>query len=81
MSLLPLLLLEESHERETLFADRAIDAQYHSNMGNTGTFMLRKNKWKLIVYGTALPEIFGVNYTDQLFDLDADPNELRDVSV
>ncbi len=42
--------------------------------------MVRGGKWKLITYGTALPEIFGKEYTDQLFDLVADPNELRDVS-
>ena len=81
VSLLPLLLPSGADEEDrAFFADRAVDAEYHSNMGNTGTFMLRSGKWKLITYGTALPEIFGPDYTDQLFDLDADANELDDVS-
>jgi hypothetical protein len=30
-------------------------AQYHSNMGNTGAFMVRRGRHKLITFGHFLP--------------------------
>eukprot|EP01083_Nonionella_stella_P225373 801301_1 len=56
-----------------------ITAQYHSNMGNTGSFMVRKDKWKYIAFGHYLNAFTG--YKSQLFDLDKDPQEMNDVST
>eukprot|EP01084_Bolivina_argentea_P192347 330242_1 len=55
-----------------------ITSQYHSNMGNTGAFMVRSGKYKYIQYGHYLKAY--QNYTAQLFDLEKDPNELTDIS-
>jgi arylsulfatase K len=49
---------------------RAI-SEYHSNMQNTGSFMLRQGDWKLILY---------VGYEPQLFNLKDDPDELVNCS-
>ena len=56
-----------------------VTSQYHSNMGNTGSFMVRKGKWKYIQFGHFLRAF--ADYQPQLFDLDADPLELKDVSA
>jgi len=58
--------------------DRFVTAQYHSNMGNTGSFMVRWRQWKYIVFGTALSAF--KDYPAQLFDLDLDPDEMHDVA-
>ena len=76
-SLMP--LLNPSHPRSVgASADAAarpdfITAQYHSNMGNTGSFMIRQGDWKYIVYGTALKAFAG--YKPQLFNVATDPDE------
>jgi arylsulfatase K len=46
-------------------------SQYHSNMGNTGSFMLRRGRFKYIAYA---------GYEPQLFDLEADPEEMRNLA-
>jgi arylsulfatase A-like enzyme len=58
--------------------DRAVVSQYHSNMGNTGSFMIRKGPWKLITYGNDGVVIKG--YKTQLFNIEKDPAELDDVA-
>jgi len=53
--------------------DKSRDWTYACFMGttlNTSGFMLRKERWKYLVY---------VGYPSQLFDIQADPGELRDV--
>ena len=60
-------------------------AQYHSNMGNTGSFMLRQGKWKLITFGKNGGNFNGscgapCTYASQLFDVENDPEELKDVA-
>eukprot|EP01083_Nonionella_stella_P201890 738117_1 len=55
-----------------------ITSQYHSLKANTGSFMVRKGKWKYIQYGHYLNTF--KNYKAQLFDLDNDPQEIYDVS-
>ena len=55
-----------------------ITSQYHSNMGNTGAFMVRSGSYKYVQYGHYLATY--ANYTAQLFDLENDPNELNDIS-
>jgi arylsulfatase K len=63
-------------------ANRSVVSQYHSNMGNTGSFMLRSGKYKYIAFGHGLPEIFAPSkYTAQLFDVIADPNEMHDLAA
>eukprot|EP01102_Stenamoeba_stenopodia_P007230 TRINITY_DN2011_c0_g6_i1.p1 TRINITY_DN2011_c0_g6~~TRINITY_DN2011_c0_g6_i1.p1 ORF type:complete len:825 (-),score=170.43 TRINITY_DN2011_c0_g6_i1:84-2489(-) len=54
-----------------------ITSQYHSNFGNTGSFMIRQGPWKYIAFG----ELLGVNLPSQLFNLDEDPDELDDVAA
>ncbi|MEO0634064.1 MAG: sulfatase-like hydrolase/transferase, partial [Pseudomonadota bacterium] len=48
--------------------DRIVFSEYHAAGAVSGAFMLRKGRWKLIHY---------VGFRDELFDLDADPEELR----
>jgi len=50
------------------------DSAYACFMGctlNTSAYMLRKDRWKYVVYA---------GYAPQLFDMEADPEELRDLS-
>eukprot|EP01084_Bolivina_argentea_P020443 38010_1 len=56
-----------------------ITSQYHSNQGNTGSFMVRKGKWKYIQFGHYLKAYS--DYKPQLFDVKNDPSELNDVSL
>ena len=82
-SLFP-FLYEENHHRKVVRSippypnDRKIVSQYHSNMGNTGSFMLRKGNYKYIAFGR---KAYDPSYTPQLFDVVEDPEELRDLSV
>ncbi len=46
-------------------------SQYHSNFMDTGVFMIRSGSWKYVVY---------VGYEPQLFDLDADPDEINNLA-
>lgn len=61
-------------------------AQYHSNMGNTGSFMIVQGIWKLITFGTNGGNFNGscgapCTYPHQLFDVVNDPEELNDVAT
>lgn len=50
---------------------KAVVSEYHA-IGSTGAaFMLRDGRWKYLHY---------VNYRPQLYDLEADPEELRDLA-
>ena len=57
-----------------------IIAQYHSASGNTGTFMVVKDNYKYIQFGHYLTSTNKTLYHPQLFDLDKDPNEVKDIS-
>ena len=46
-------------------------SEFHGTSLNTGCFMLRRGAWKYIVY---------VGYPPQLFNLDEDPAEIRDLA-
>ena len=52
--------------------DRATLSEYHDYGAHSGMFMLRKGKWKLVYYP---------GYRSQLFDLEADPEEDRDLGL
>lgn len=52
--------------------ERAILSEYHAAGSITGTFMLRHGKWKYVHF---------VGYRPQLFDLEADPGETRDLAT
>lgn len=61
--------------------DRAVVAQYHSNMGNTGSFMIRKGPWKYIAFGNDPTGGGPINgYDPQLFNVQDDPSELTDLA-
>ena len=45
-------------------------SEFHAAASTTGGFMLRKGRWKYVRY---------VGYPTQLFDLEADPDELDDL--
>jgi len=47
-------------------------SQYHSNMSNTGIFMLRRGDWKYIAYA---------GYEPQLFNLKDDPEEMHNLAA
>lgn len=51
--------------------DRTILSEYHAAASVTGTFMIRHGRWKYIHH---------VGYRPELFDLDADPGETRDLA-
>jgi arylsulfatase K len=64
-SLMPLLTGKDADRRNWALS------QYHSNMANTGAFMLRRGPWKYVAYA---------GYDPQLFNLEKDPDELRNVA-
>ncbi len=64
-SLMPLLTGRASRRPDWVLS------QYHSNMGNTGSFMLRRGSFKYIAYA---------GFEPQLFDLQADPEEMRNLA-
>ncbi|MBN9425499.1 MAG: sulfatase-like hydrolase/transferase [Burkholderiales bacterium] len=51
--------------------ERAVFSEYHAAGSNTAGFMLRKGRWKFHYY---------VRHRPELFDLDADPEELNDLA-
>ena len=51
---------------------RAILSEYHAAGSITGTFMLRHGRWKYVHFA---------GYRPQLFDLEADPGETRDLAL
>ena len=54
-----------------------VTSQYHSNLANTGVFMVRKGEWKYIQYGHYLKAF--ENYIAQLFNIVMDPDEIDNV--
>jgi choline-sulfatase len=50
---------------------KAVVSEYHAISSTGAAFMLRDGRWKYLHY---------VNYRPQLYDLEADPEELRDVA-
>jgi choline-sulfatase len=51
--------------------ERPILSEYHAAGSNSGAFMLRKGRWKYHCY---------VGFRPELFDLEADPEELNDLA-
>ena len=51
--------------------DRFILSQYHDGGSPTGFYMIRQGQWKYVHYAG--------NYPPQLFDMEADPDELNDL--
>jgi len=52
--------------------ERTILSEYHDGGSTTGTFMVRWQNWKYVYY---------VGHDPQLFDLSADPDEMRNLAV
>jgi len=54
--------------------ERTVLSEYHASSSRSGEYMIRHGKWKYVYY---------VHYPDrpQLFDLEADPEELRDLGT
>ncbi|HEX8373614.1 MAG TPA: sulfatase-like hydrolase/transferase, partial [Geminicoccaceae bacterium] len=52
--------------------DRTVLSEYHAVASITGIFMVRFGRWKYVHYE---------GYRPQLFDLDADPGETRDLAL
>jgi len=52
-------------------ADRTVFSEYHAVGSSTGIFMIRFGRWKYIYYQ---------GYRPQLFDLQADPGETKDLA-
>ena len=71
-------MFDEDHLGVSLFEladgsapDRTILSEYHAMGSTTGAFMIRNGKYKFVYY---------VKYAPQLFDLEADPEELTDLA-
>jgi len=65
-SLLPLATAARQEDRE-----RPVFSEYHAVASRSASFMLREGRYKLIYY---------VGFPPQLFDLESDPRELRDLA-
>jgi arylsulfatase K len=65
-SLMPFLKGEQSERSKWVLS------QYHSNFANTGIFMLREGPWKYVAYP---------RYDPQLFNLDDDPEEIKNLAA
>ena len=54
--------------------ERSVISEYHASSSRSGEFMIRHGKWKYVYY---------VQYPEQpqLFDLEADPEELKDLGT
>jgi choline-sulfatase len=52
--------------------DRPVLSEYHDGGSPTGFFMLRQGRWKYVYYAE--------NNPDLLFDMEADPQELRNLA-
>jgi len=68
----------DTHPGKSLFKlatgaapDRSVLSEYHGMGSTTGAFMIRHGKYKYVHY---------VAYPPQLFDLEADPEELSDLA-
>lgn len=71
-------MYDEDHPGVSLFdlangatPERVILSEYHAMGSTTGAFMIRDGKYKFVYY---------VKYEPQLFDLEADPEELIDLA-
>jgi choline-sulfatase len=71
-------MFDEDHLGVSLFdlaigatLDRTVLSEYHAMGSTTGAFMIRNGKYKFVYY---------VKYEPQLFDLEADPEELMDLA-
>ena len=71
-------MYDEDHPGVSLFdladgatPERTILSEYHAMGSTTGAFMIRDGKYKFVYY---------VKYEPQLFDLEADPEELTDLA-
>jgi choline-sulfatase len=69
----------DTHPGKSLFRlatgsvpDRSVLCEYHGMGSTTGAFMIRHGRYKYVHY---------VAYPPQLFDLEADPEELRDLAA
>ena len=65
-------------------ARKFVVSQYHSNMVNTGTFMVRTSDGlKYVAFGTSPRglETAAAGYAAQLFDVEHDPDELSDLAT
>lgn len=65
-SLMPQLVSDAPRERDWAFAE------YNGDRCNTGAYMLRQDRWKYVKY---------VGYEPQLFDLEEDPWEVRNLAA
>jgi choline-sulfatase len=61
-----------SEEALQKIEERGVLSEYHATGSSAGIFMLRWKRWKLIHY---------VDQAPQLFDLQEDPEELRDLAA
>lgn len=57
---------------DTTLAQRAVFSEYHAAGAVSGAFMLRRGRWKYIHY---------VGFTPELFDLEKDPEETRNLAA
>ena len=76
-TLFPFLFQGDENVEMASSSSRYVVSQYHSNMGNTGSFMIRDGPYKYITFGTTLSTF--KEYRPQLFNVENDPDELDDL--
>ena len=57
--------------------ERILLSEYHDGGSPTGFFMIRQGAWKYVYYAGGHPS----GYPSQLYDLESDPDELRDLGA
>ena len=63
--------------RQTTSRPDFVFGEYHSNMANTGHFMIKRGNYKYIAFGQTPPY---ENFKPQLFNLATDPEEIDDIA-
>jgi choline-sulfatase len=64
--------------REEDDAERVVFSEYHAIYSSCGTFMVRAGKHKYVKYADSTGH---ADYPPQLFDIEADPDETRDLGT
>lgn len=80
-SLVPYLATTAPARAYSDAATRAVVAEYHSNLANTGSFAIVTGDFKLITFGNSQPWFNATAYHPILYNVSGDPHETIDLSA